>query len=184
MLAIFKTSVIAITGQYSGLEQACIRKSLSRFLLVLIASAVLAGCASLPSVLEKPKMEFAGVRIDSLDLSKPELTVILRLTNPNSVSLPIKTVELKCDVSGKPFAEGRSLQAIDLPARGNTLMELHLSIHKEGLNQMAKDMLFHPNDPVKYHLFGHATLTQLELRSDFEFIGTTDLPQLLGRKKN
>jgi LEA14-like dessication related protein len=152
--------------------------------IALIGFALLiVGCASLPSVLEKPKMEFAGVRFDNINLKQPEFTVILRLTNPNGVNLPIQTVEIRCDVNNKPFAEGHSLQAVDLPAHGNALMELHLNIHKDGLTQLAKDLLFHTNDSVKYHLAGYATLTQLELRTDFEFSGATDFAQLMGKKK-
>jgi LEA14-like dessication related protein len=154
------------------------------FIAFLAVAFMFSGCASLPSVLSKPKVEFAGVRFDKIEISQPEFTVILRLTNPNSVSLPIKTLEMKCDVNGKPFAEGRSLQAVELPAHGNALMELHLSIQKEGLTQLVKDMLFRSSDPVKYHLVGHATLTQLELRTDFEFSGATDLAQIMGKKAN
>lgn len=155
-----------------------------RLLAFLSAGLLLAACSSLPSVLDKPKIEFAGIRFDHIDLNTPEFTVILRLSNPNSISLPIEKVELKCEVNGKAFAEGRSLQAIHLPAHANALMELHLSIQKDGLTQLAKDMLFHPNDPVKYHLAGHAILTQLELRTDFDFTGTTQLDQLFRSKKN
>jgi LEA14-like dessication related protein len=152
------------------------------FLRFVFLMSLITACASLPKILEKPKVEFAGIRFENLSLSKQEFTVILRLSNVNSVSLPIKTVELKCDVGGKPFAEGHSLQAVDLPAHGSALMELHLLIYKDSLAQLIKDILFHPNDAVKYHLIGFTTVTQLELRTDFEFSGTTDLAQLLGKK--
>ncbi len=158
-------------------------RSMHRFVWLALLIFISA-CSTLPSVVEKPKVEFAGLRFDSMDINKPEFTVILRLSNPNSISLPIKSIDMKCDVSGTPFAEGHSLQPVDLPAHGNALMELHLKIQKDGLTQLAKDLLFHPNESVKYHLLGHATLTQLELRTDFEFTGTTGLAHILGKNKN
>jgi len=157
-------------------------RSLIYFVLLGLLISISA-CSTLPSVVDKPKVEFAGLRIDRLDLNKPEFTVILRVSNTKNIGLPIKSIEMKCDLSGKPFAEGHSLQAVNLPAHGNALMELHLNIQKDGLTQLAQDLLFHPNESVKYHLLGYATLTQLELRTEFEFTGTTDLGQILGKKK-
>jgi hypothetical protein len=141
-------------------------------------------CSSLPPLLDKPKVEFTGIRFDGGNLSNPEFTVILKLTNPNRVDLPVKVVDIACEVGGKPFAQGHSLQPVTLPAHDSALMELHLKIQNEGLSQLVKDLLLNPSQKVAYHLTGQATMTQLELHTTFDFSGTTDLNQILGRKKN
>lgn len=146
-----------------------------------VALGVLAGCALLAPSLEKPRIELAGLRIDRMSLQDPDLTLILRMTNPNSISVPLESVNLQFELNDRPFAEGQTHAAVTLPARASALVELSLHAHGDVLVRSFKEMLFSPGGNLRYRIKGQAVVSSLGLHFDIDSIGTTDFDTLLGR---
>ena len=147
----------------------------------MIVAGGLAGCASLSPVPEKPKVELAGLRIEHLRLSDPDLVVILRLTNPNRVTLPVNTLELTVELNDRAFAEGHSVAPVTLPAQGAALMEVALHARSDVLLRTAREMLGSPGGTVRYRVRGQAQVSSFNLAVHFDTPGSTDLNTLLRR---
>ncbi len=146
-----------------------------------LCALLLGACSTLSPIPEKPKVEVAGLRIEHLRLTDPDLVVILRLTNPNRISLPVNALELTVDLNDRAFAEGHSLAPVTLPAQGSTLMEVAVHAHSDVLMRTAREMLGSPGGSLRYRVRGQAQVTSMNLAVSFDTPGSTDLTTLLRR---
>ncbi len=75
---------------------------------------------------EKPDVYVQGVSVKSMKVAEQELTVRLKVVNPNGISLPLEGAAYAVTVNGEPFAKGESTTAVVVPARGSADVELPL----------------------------------------------------------
>ena len=149
----------------------------------MLALAALAGCAGLAALIEKPTAEVAGLRIERLTLTDPQVVLILRLRNPNPISLPLESLSVQLELNDRPFAEGGTSAAVTLPARQSALTELVLHARTDLLWRTVQEMLHSPGGTLRYRLRGQAEVSSLRLHIDFDTPGETDLDTLFGRHK-
>lgn len=157
---------------------------IERFLiLILLAGTLLeVGCTSLPLV-EKPRLELAGLRIDHMSLHDPQLGLILRAHNPNGFSIPLDQVEVAVELNERAFAEGHATEAVSLPAHGSALVEMTIHVHGDVLWTSFKEMLHTPGGSLRYRIRGSGKFGVLALPFSFDTPGSTDFDTLLGRNR-
>ena len=100
--------------------------SLRTFIIVLIATFVVAGCASLA----RDPLQVTVAGIDPLQGQGLELrlNVKLRVQNPNDSALEYDGVALQMDVQGKTFATGVADVAGSVPRFGEAVITVPVTI--------------------------------------------------------
>jgi LEA14-like dessication related protein len=97
--------------------------------LISIASQ-LSGCALLYRDLQPPTAELVAIQPEGLqnDLSLALLTR-LRITNPNSVALPIEGGRLEIDLNGEPVANSTLSEDFTVPANSSTDIDIRINVN-------------------------------------------------------
>ncbi len=130
---------------------------LSAYVLTL---TLLSGCALLYADLEPPEVELDGITLGQPSMlgMRVDLEARLRISNPNSVKLPVKGGRLALQINGAEIATARLNEAFDIAPYDATVITVpaSLSIAKAlstGFNMLAADDL-----TVEYALDGHIDL--------------------------
>ena len=69
---------------------------------------LLAGCAGISGLSQKPEVSLAGLELAELKLFEQRFKMKLRIQNPNDVELKINGLTFDVDINGLPFAKGLS----------------------------------------------------------------------------
>jgi LEA14-like dessication related protein len=149
-------------------------------LLGLLAGLLLAGCGSLlTSEIEPPEVSLAGLGFGEPGLFEQQLRIDLRVRNPNNFEVAIDRVTFNLDVNDKPFAKGRANEGLDLPALGETVVPVTVSVPTNDL--IDRVMELGTERRLDYRLTGVAELDNLFLaKVPFEREGKLALPKLPG----
>jgi len=92
----------------------------------LAAALVLAGCASLETF-QKPRIQVAETRLASFDRESLQLTVVLRVENPNDREISLTDVKAKLYLAETEIADATTTQKqIRLPANSSMLVPLRI----------------------------------------------------------
>jgi len=124
------------------------------FALLVLCTTLLAGCASLAPG-DPLQVTVAG--IDPLPGEGLELRLLvrLRLQNPNDAAVDYDGVYLQLDVQDKTFATGVSDKGGTLPAFGESLISVPVSVSAMRMARQFTGMLDgKPVDKISYKLTG------------------------------
>jgi len=86
----------------------------------------------LPNV-RLPQLSLKNVKMQKLSLSGVDLKLLVGLKNPNSFGFNVGKLDYKLDLAGKPFASGITGKLLDVPAKGDGVIELPISISSAGV---------------------------------------------------
>lgn len=87
----------------------------SLFLAIVLLG--LAACAGLRPELEEPEFRLTRVEPIRLGVLEQRFRLTFAVDNPNSVSLPVRTLNYQVQVAGMDFAKGFSSEGFTIPAR-------------------------------------------------------------------
>jgi len=146
--------------------------------LWLLAGLLLAACGSLLTAdVEPPEVTLAGLGFGEPGLFEQQLRVDLRLRNPNNFELALDRVSFKLEVNDKPFARGRALEGLDLPALGETVVPVTVTVPTNDLVERIIEL--GSERRLGYRLTGEAELASLFAgRIPFHHEGKLVLPRL------
>lgn len=121
-------------------------------LKLLILLLTLSACSNL--ALKKPDVQVADIQLGNTSLLEQDITVMLRVQNPNDRTLSAKGLGFDLNVNGKKIASGLSAQPISLPAMGETTVPL--LIHTSILDwlKLASDAIKQGKPAVHYTITG------------------------------
>jgi LEA14-like dessication related protein len=145
--------------------------------LLLLATLMLAGCASMPS---RDPLQVSVAGIESLAGEGMELRLLvkLRVQNPNDAPIEFNGVSLNLDVMGRDFASGVSDQAGTVPRFGEAVIAVPVTV---SVLRMARQVLGmidgKPVDKVTYSLTGKLNGASLFGTQRFTSKGEFELPQ-------
>lgn len=95
-----------------------------RWALATLAMVLLAGCASLGTKLETPRLSLVGIQLQDASFFEQRLRVRLRVQNPNDLVLPVRGLDVQFELDGEDFAQGVSERAFDVPAFGEAEFDM------------------------------------------------------------
>ncbi len=146
----------------------------------LLLSLLLGACGSLlTSDILPPEVSLAGLGFGEPGLFEQQLRVDLRLRNPNNFEVAIDRVTFNLEVNDKPFAHGRASEGLDLPALGETVVPVTVSVPTNDL--IDRVMELGTQRRLDYRLTGEAELDSLFFsRVPFQREGKLALPKLPG----
>lgn len=100
------------------------KRILGVFTLVMIL--IVSGCATLPNLLKDPSVALESVSLANNNLLSPRFKLVLRVTNPNSIALPIKGMSYVINIQGVDLFSGATDEVPQIAAYGDTLLTLEL----------------------------------------------------------
>lgn len=89
-----------------------------------ILTFLLAACGPLNAAFEPPDVTLETLRILRIVEGKADLSIGLRVFNPNNYTLSVRRVEFEVTLDGRPAASSRSARIESLPAHEDALVEL------------------------------------------------------------
>ena len=121
-----------------------------------VAALLAAACASVAPKIDAPEVSLEAVRVMRIVDSKAEISVRLRLFNPNASELAINSIDYEITLDGRQAATGRTSRVDRLPAGGEGRVEL---AGRVDVGAVATAMMALGSElPVAYTLKGNATV--------------------------
>ena len=120
------------------------------------AILIITACATPAPRIEAPQVSLESVRVTRIVDGKAELSVGLRLGNPNASALAIKAVDYEITLDNRPAASGHTVRVDTLPAGGEAKVDLAGRVDV-GAVAVAM-MVLGPQLPVAYTIKGSVTV--------------------------
>lgn len=127
-----------------------------KLLSFLVITGQLSGCALMYRDLEPPTAELVAIQPVGLqnDLSLTVLTS-LRISNSNSVDLPVEGGQLEISLNGKEVATSNLTKEFSVPANGSTDIALPIDINLAAGLAIGLDVLNNQSADLTWQLAGH-----------------------------
>jgi len=100
--------------------------------------SLLAACTVLGPLREAPQVTLAGLSLTDADLFVQHWRLRLLVRNPNAVDLPVDRLDFTIEVNGEALADGRSEQAVTVPAGGDAVVEVAATSTLGGLARLLR----------------------------------------------
>lgn len=93
-------------------------------LVPVILALLLAGCASLFWMGEKPNVEIVSIMPKEIRLLEQTFLMELRIQNPTDTDLDINGMAFELEINGQPFAKGVSNQSVKVERLSTKIVEV------------------------------------------------------------
>ncbi|MBM4253883.1 MAG: LEA type 2 family protein [Deltaproteobacteria bacterium] len=127
---------------------------LSSRLATLALAFVLAsttGCTYLKELIglgvQKPRVTFLAASITKLSLRGIDLVIDINVENPNSFDLNFAKIDYQLVASGMPVARGELASKVQIPAEGQHVVHVPLTINGEYAVKLMRDLMSKPSQP-------------------------------------
>ena len=101
----------------------------TRFAFILLMFS-LNGCSSIvKDVLKEPEISVGELKLVKAGLINQTFLLTLLVTNPNQVTLPIKSFTYNIQLAGDEFASGSTSQAFSIPSKGTESIDLTVKLN-------------------------------------------------------
>jgi LEA14-like dessication related protein len=138
-------------------------------LAALVASAGLAGCASLGPKLTPPELSIVRVELVKSDLFEQRIRARMRVQNPNDRELAVRGLTYTIEVGGEEFGRGMSGSSFTVPAMGEAEFDMTVTANVAGtllkLAEKAEKAGGRTPDSIDYRIVGKVSLDAGLLRT-------------------
>lgn len=125
--------------------------------VVLAAVLALTACVPLGQQFQAPEVTLETLRILRIADAKADVSISLRVFNPNTYTLPVERVDFEVTLDGRPAANSRSVRVDPLPPQGEAKVELSGRVDVAAVATAL--MTIGSQLPVDYAVRGTITLT-------------------------
>ena len=132
------------------------------------------GCAGLEKHIQTPTVQYAGNRINNVSLHDASVDFLIRVDNPNPISLPIQGINYTLDINSKKMLSGSAQPGTQIPAKSGTDINLPVVIRYEEFLDGLQQLIDH--DSFAYALKGEIDLGFFKV--PYNASGTLPLPKL------
>jgi len=115
---------------------------------------LLAGCAGLSGLSQKPEISLAGLELAEFKLFEQRFKMKLRIQNPNDADLRINGLTFDVDLGGQPFAKGLSERAVTVPRLGEAILDVQATSNLGSVLKQLRELKKRGRDRVDYRLSG------------------------------
>lgn len=128
-----------------------------KHLFALLATLfLLQACASVPGIVEPPKINIQNVQLQDLSLTEGTAMVTLNVSNPNAFPIPLQAIEYGLSLNGRQVARGAREQSLTLAARQDAPITVPIKLDFVELLRLAPEVL--RSGGVNYDLSGAVKL--------------------------
>lgn len=96
--------------------------------LLPVVALLLSSCAALEEIAVPPQVTLRSVAVKDLDFKRQTFVLGFDVTNPNPLSLPIKSVNYGVELDGQRFASGEVLSSFTIPGGGDTTFSISVDL--------------------------------------------------------
>jgi len=123
----------------------------------LLAAGVLAGAAATACLtFHNPTIAFSGVAVSEVTREGAVLEIDLAVTNPNGYALGVRQLTYRLSVDGESAGEGSLESTVSVPARGDAVVKLPLTLRWAPLRSRALEFAL---SGVAYAVEGEVVFT-------------------------
>jgi LEA14-like dessication related protein len=121
---------------------------------VLFAANLAAGCALIRPELQSPTVRLIEVELLEASFLEQRLLVTIEVDNPNDVALPLGGLAYRLTLASRPFGEGRTGRAVEIPARGSARLQLPVTTDVLGAADNLLTLYRRGSRAVEYEVAG------------------------------
>ena len=121
-------------------------------------------------LLKLPQIGIRDLKLRKIGFSGAELALGIRLNNPNAFTVILERFKYNFDVNGLNWASGNMTSGIQVPEKGESIVEIPISLNFIKMGRSVYDLLKGEND-VNYRLGGI-----LDLNTSVPILGKVALP--------
>jgi LEA14-like dessication related protein len=92
-------------------------------------------------VIRIPRVRVRTLRLDSLTLQGADLTLVLRMNNPNAFGFVVRSLNYRFLISGNTWAIGATRVPVEVADRGQSVVELPFTVRFAEIGRSARDIL-------------------------------------------
>ncbi len=128
-------------------------KKTSAFLVVLVLLSALSGCSTwLSASFKKPDIQLVDVELVHAKLLEQQFILHFRVDNPNSQSVPMRSINYSIFLNDTPLANGSNNQWLTVPANGHLYFKIPVHTNLWRHMKVIVRMLEKPDQPIHYAL--------------------------------
>lgn len=135
---------------------------------------ILSGCSSLDKIVKSPKVDVTEVRLKSAEAKTAILEIVMKVTNPNGISVTVDKLKYDLQVNEKTVTSGVFDQNVKIPANETTEVAVPLEVAYKDLFKTAIKMLTDKSAP--YRALGSVQIGPFDI--PFDEKGTLKLKDL------
>jgi LEA14-like dessication related protein len=151
---------------------------MKRALLIVTALALVGGCATLNSLIQKPTLDFKSASLSDVSLGGATVNLVYTVTNPNPIGVKLAEIDYALQVDGHPVTSGQPPKGLEIAANGSSEVTFPAHVQFADLGKALAQLL--NEDSAKYKASGHLGIdTPIGLVSlPLEKEGTFELPKI------
>ena len=150
-------------------------KTIKKVILFLFVIALFSGCAGTGRISETPYISLSNIEMVSMGVFEQRYRIMLRIKNPNDISIPIKGMSYSIFINEKEFANGVSNKSVTIPEFGEEVVEIEATSDLTGILSQFQELISGGIEKVSYRLTGKAKLSNRLRRLSYEYKGELDL---------
>lgn len=126
----------------------------------VFACALLGGCESMSALIQPPSVQLAGLTLHSAGIAAQRFEVVLNVTNPNVVPLPVERVAFSVRVAGGGVMNGATAERFTLGAGDTETVRVNVDTNLVSSVSRLLALLQGPTSTVPYDLDGSVTVSR------------------------
>jgi len=150
---------------------------LGKLLAGFVLMVGLLSCSALTSKPESPRVTLVGLKLISVELLEQRYQVSLRVKNPNAFALPVRGVDFRLDINDQAFADGVSNQSIDVPAYGESVIDLEVSSNLFHVFRQFQSLQESRSPGFEYRVSGSMATGVYRQKLPFDYSGELQLSE-------
>ncbi|WP_020560120.1 LEA type 2 family protein [Thiofilum flexile] len=129
--------------------------------LIGVLSLVLQGCASVPGVLEQPKISVQDASLQSVSLTQGNAVIAIQITNPNAFPLPIRGVGYGLNLNQVRVAQGQQQLAQSIAPHSTIPLNIPIQLQFVEIARLIPRLI--SERKVQYDLVGEVQLPLISI---------------------
>ncbi len=115
----------------------------------LILFLILSGCSGLDKLVKSPKVDVTDVRLKSAEAKTAILEIVMKVTNPNGISVTVDKLKYDLQVNEKSVTSGVYDQKVKVPANDTVEVAVPLTVAYKDLLQTALNLITTKGAPYR-----------------------------------
>lgn len=150
-------------------------KRSSLWLPLLVAIALVSGCAITGDLANAPRVSLADLRLAEVGLLEQRYVAWLRIQNPNDTDLNVRGMEYTIYLNGRKFADGVSDRDFSVPGYGEEIVEVNLTSTALRVLDQFRSLSEGESQVLRYRIAGSLSLEGLRRSVAFSHQDEIDL---------
>jgi len=120
--------------------------------------------------LKLPSVRLSGIKLDKLDFTGADLTLSIKLNNPNAYNFALNSLQYQLNINGAQWFNSKLNESVNINANNDNVISIPVSVNFVNIGRSAYTLLS-GNKSLEYKLTGNANLN-----SNLSLLGSFNIP--------